>query len=75
MVKVENDYIITNHDKILVSNGSKIKSAIDFEIDIVEPSLICIGNAETTKVVAIGDYSREYLLKVFKEVIKRYECR
>ena len=72
MIRIEKDYIITNFGKLCVSNGLKIKNAISVELDVIEPSLICLGNAETTKVVAVGNYRKEYILKVFRKVVD--EC-
>lgn len=75
MVKIENDCVITDVGELSVSDGLKIKNAVSVELDVIEPSLICVGNTETTKVVAVGDYDREFILKIFRKVVKEYGNR
>lgn len=75
MVVIENDKIITDVGELVVSDGLKIKNAVSIELDIIEPSLICLGHTETTKVVAVGSYDKEYILKVFRKVVKEYGNR
>lgn len=75
MVVIENDKIITDIGELVVSDGLKIKNAVSIELDIIEPSLICLGHTETTKVVAVGSYDKEYILKVFRKVVKEYGNR
>lgn len=75
MVKIENNTIVTDVGELNVSDGVKIKNAVSVELDIIEPSLICLGHTETTKVVAVGDYDKEFILKVFRKVVKEYANR
>lgn len=75
MVVIENDKIITDIGELVVSGGLKIKNAVSIELGIIEPSLICLGHTETTKVVAIGNYDKEFILKVFGKVVKEYVNR
>lgn len=72
MVKIENNTIVTDVGELNVSDGVKIKNAVSVELDIIEPSLICLGHTETTKVVAVGEYDKEFILKVFRKVVKEY---
>lgn len=72
MVVIENDKIITDVGELVVSDGLKIKNAVSIGLDIIEPSLICLGHTETTKVIAVGSYDKEYILKVFRKVVKEY---
>ena len=72
MVKIENNTIVTDVGELNVSDGNKIKNTVSVELDIIEPSLICVGNTETTKVVAVGEYNKEYILKVFRKVVDEY---
>lgn len=75
MVVIENDKIITDVGELVVSDGLKIKNAVSVELDIIEPSLICLGHTETTKVIAVGSYAKEYVLKIFRKVVKEYVNR
>lgn len=75
MVKIENNTIVTDVGELNVSDGNKIKNAVSVELDIIEPSLICLGHTETTKVVAVGEQDKEYILKIFGKVIKEYGNR
>lgn len=75
MVVIENDKIITDVGELVVSDGLKIKNAVSVELDIIEPSLICLGHTETTKVIAVGSYDKEYVLKIFRKVVKEYVNR
>lgn len=75
MVKIENNTIVTDFGELNVSDGVKIKNAVSVELDIIEPSLICLGHTETTKVVAVGEYDREYILKIFRKVVKEHGNR
>lgn len=75
MVIIENDKIITDVGELNVSDGAKIKNAVSVELDIIEPSLICLGHTETTKVIAVGSYNKEYVLKIFRKVVKEYVNR
>lgn len=75
MVKIENNIIVTDIGELNVSDGAKIKNAVSVELDIIEPSLICLGHTETTKVVAVGSYDKEYTLKVFRKVVEKYGNR
>lgn len=70
MVKIDNNTIVTDIGELNVSDGNKIKNAVSVELDIIEPSLICLGHTETTKVVAVGEYNKEYILKIFRKVVK-----
>ena len=70
MVKIDNNTIVTDIGELNVSDGNKIKNAVSVELDIIEPSLICLGHTETTKVVAVGEYDKEYILKIFRKVVK-----
>lgn len=70
MVKIENNTIVTDIGELNVSDGNKIKNAVSVELDIIEPSLICLGHTETTKVVAVGEQDKEYILKIFGKVVK-----
>jgi hypothetical protein len=70
MMKIDNNTIVTDVGELIVSDGAKIKNAVSVELDIIEPSLICLGHTETTKVVAVGDYDKEYILKIFRKVVK-----
>lgn len=72
MVKIENNTIVTDVGELNVSDGTKIKNAVSVELDIIEPSLICLGHTETTKVVAVGEQDKEYILKIFRKVIKEH---
>lgn len=72
MVKIENNTIVTDIGELSVSDGTKIKNAVSVELDIIEPSLICLGHTETTKVVAVGDYDKEYIMKVFRKVVNEH---
>ena len=72
MVKIENNTIVTDIGELDVSDGAKIKNAVSVELDIIEPSLICLGHTETTKVIAVGSYDKEYIIKVFGKVVKEY---
>ena len=72
MMKIDNNTIVTDAGELNVSDGAKIKNAVSIELDIIEPSLICLGNTETTKVVAVGEYDKEYILKIFRKVVKEY---
>jgi len=69
-MKIDNNTIVTDVGELIVSDGAKIKNAVSVELDIIEPSLICLGHTETTKVVAVGDYDKEYILKIFRKVVK-----
>lgn len=75
MVVIENDKIITDVGELVVSDGLKIKNAVSVELDIIEPSLICLGHTETTKVIAVGNYDKEYILRLFRKVVKEYVNR
>lgn len=75
MVVIENDKIITDVGELIVSDGLKIKNAVSIELDIIEPSLICLGHTETTKVIAVGSYDKEYILRIFRKVVKEYVNR
>lgn len=75
MVKIENNTILTDIGELNVSDGVKIKNAVSVELDIIEPSLICLEHTETTKVVAVGEYDKEYILKIFRKVVKEYVNR
>lgn len=75
MVVIENDKIITDVGELIVSDGLKIKNAVSVELDIIEPSLICLGHTESTKVIAVGSYDKEYILKIFRKVVKEYVNR
>lgn len=75
MVKIDNNTIVTDLGELNVSEGLKIKNAVSVELDIIEPSLICLGNTETTKVVAVGEYDKEYIIKVFGKVVKEHGNR
>lgn len=75
MAVIENDKIITDVGELVVSDGLKIKNAVSIELDIIEPSLICLGHIETTKVIAVGSYDKEYILKVFRKMVKEYGNR
>lgn len=70
MVKIDNNTIVTDVGELNVSDGAKIKNAVSVELDIIEPSLICLGHTETTKVIAVGEYEKEYIVKVFRKVVK-----
>lgn len=72
MMKIDNNTIVTDAGELNVSDGAKIKNAVSIELDIIEPSLICLGNTETTKVVAVGECDKEYILKIFRKVVKEY---
>lgn len=72
MVKIENNTIVTDVGELNVSDGVKIKNAVSVELDIIEPSLICLGHTETTKVVVVGNYDKEFILKIFRKVVKEY---
>ena len=72
MVVIENDKIITDVGELIVSDVLKIKNAVSIELDVIEPSLICLGHTETTKVIAVGSYDKEYILKVFRKVVSEY---
>ena len=75
MVVIENDKIITDVGELIVSDGNKIKNAVSVELDIIEPSLICLGHTETTKVIAVGEQDKEYILKIFRKVVEAYGNR
>lgn len=75
MVKIDNNTIVTDVGELNVSDGAKIKNAVSVELDIIEPSLICLGHTETTKVVAVGEQDKEYSLKIFRKVVKEYVNR
>mgnify|MGYP000089846856 CR=1 FL=1 len=72
MVKIDNNTIVTDVGELNVSDGTKIKNAVSVELDIIEPSLICLGHTETTKVSAVGEYEKEYIVKVFRKVVKEH---
>ena len=72
MMKIDNNTIVTDVGELNVSDGAKIKNAVSVELDIIEPSLICLGHTETTKVVAVGEQDKEYILKIFRKVIKEH---
>lgn len=72
MVKINDNTIVTDIGELNVSDGNKIKNAVSVELDIIEPSLICLGHTETTKVVAVGEQDKEYILRIFREVVKEY---
>lgn len=75
MVKIDNNTIVTDVGELNVSDGAKIKNAVSVELDIIEPSLICLGHTETTKVIAVGSYDKEYILRIFRGVVKEYVNR
>lgn len=75
MVKIDNNTIVTDVGELNVSDGNKIKNAVSVELDIIEPSLICLGHTETTKVIAVGSYDKEYILRIFRRVVKEYVNR
>lgn len=75
MVKIDNNTIVTDLGELNVSDGTKIKNAVNVELDIIEPSLICLGNTETTKVVAVGEYDKEYIMSIFRKVVKEHGNR
>ena len=75
MVKIDNNTIVTDVGELNVSDGLKIKNAVSVELDVIEPSLICLGHTETTKVVAVGEYDREYILRIFRKVVDEYGNR
>jgi hypothetical protein len=75
MVKIDNNTIVTDVGELNVSDGAKIKNAVSVELDIIEPSLICLGHTETTKVIAVGSYDKEYILRIFRRVVKEYVNR
>lgn len=75
MVKIDNNTIVTDVGELNVSDGAKIKNAVSVELDIIEPSLICLGHTETTKVIAVGSYDKEYILRIFRRVVKEYGNR
>lgn len=75
MVQIENNTIVTDLGELNVSDGNKIKNAVSVELDIIEPSLICLGHTETTKVVAVGEYNKEYIVRIFRKVVKEYVNR
>lgn len=75
MIKIENNTILTDVGELCVSDGAKIKNAVSVELDIIEPSLICLGHTETTKVVTVGEYDKEFILKVFRKVVKEHVNR
>lgn len=75
MVKIDNNTIVTDVGELNVSDGAKIKNAVSVELDIIEPSLICLGHTETTKVIAVGNYDKEYILRIFRRVVKEYVNR
>lgn len=72
MVKINDNTIVTDIGELNVSDGNKIKNAVSVELDIIEPSLICLGHTETTKVVAVGEQDKEYILRIFRKVIKEH---
>lgn len=72
MVKIENNTIVTDVGELDVSDGAKIKNAVSVELDIIEPSLICLGHTETTKVTAIGEYDKEFIIRVFRKVVNEH---
>ena len=75
MVKIDNNTIVTDVGELNVSDGAKIKNAVSVELDIIEPSLICFGHTDTTKVIAVGSYDKEYILRIFRRVVKEYVNR
>jgi len=75
MVKIDNNTIVTDVGELNVSDGAKIKNAVSVELDIIEPSLICLGHTETTKAIAVGSYDKEYILRIFRRVVKEYVNR
>ena len=75
MVKIDNNTIVTDVGELNVSDGAKIKNAVSVGLDIIEPSLICLGHTETTKVIAVGSYDKEYILRIFRRVVKEYVNR
>lgn len=75
MVRIEDNTIVTDVGELNVSDGTKIKNAVSVELDIIEPSLICLGHTETTKVVAIGEYDKEYIVRIFRKVVEAYGNR
>lgn len=75
MVKIDNNTIVTDLGELNVSDGLKIKNAGNVELDIIEPSLICLGNTETTKVVAVGEYDKEYIVRIFRKVVNEHVNR
>lgn len=75
MVKINDNTIVTDIGELNVSDGNKIKNAVSVELDIIEPSLICLGHTETTKVVAVGEQDKEYILRIFRKVVKEYVNR